>query len=64
MSNKKDSKGRRSDLEAQQRAERELAQMQEYKNKLMPLVMFLKKHKLTFKHARISQNRIEYFRLD
>ena len=30
----------------------------------MPLVIFLKKEGLRFEYARVSQNRIEYFRLD
>lgn len=38
--------------------------MEEHKNKLMPLVKFLKKEGLTFKYARVGQNRLEYFRYD
>ena len=38
--------------------------MQQYKDKLMPLVRFLKKHQLAFKYARVGQERIEYFRYD
>ncbi len=30
----------------------------------MPLVRFLKKEGLEFKHARVGNNRIEFFRLD
>lgn len=48
----------------QRRAEREKQEMQEYKQKLMPLVSFLKKNKLVFKYARVGQERIEYFRFD
>ena len=38
--------------------------MQEHKDKMMPLVKFLKKEGLPFKYARFGQNRIEYFRHD
>lgn len=41
-----------------QRIERDKQIMQENKERFMPLVKFLKKQGLTFKYARVGQNRV------
>lgn len=38
--------------------------MQEHKEKMMPLVRFLKREGLDFHSAQVGQSRIEFFRLD
>ena len=36
----------------------------EYKQRVRPLVNFLRKNNLKFNHAQVGHERIEYFRLD
>lgn len=35
-----------------------------HKNKMMPLIKFLKKNGLKFKHAKVHDEAVEYFRVD
>lgn len=39
-------------------------QQEEHKQRVMPLVRFLRKHGLKFKHAGCLGGRVEYFRTD
>ena len=41
-----------------------MEEMLKHKEKMMPLVRFLKKHGLKFKHANCMNVRVEYFRVD
>lgn len=41
-----------------------MREAKEYKERIHPLVHFLRKHKLRFNHAQVANERIEYFRLD
>lgn len=50
--------------EEKARLERERTLLQEHKNRMMPLVKFLKKEGLEFRYARVGQGRVEYFRID
>lgn len=65
MSSKKDKKvkdNKEERLKALQEAH--LKESKEYKERVQPLVRFLRGNKLRFNHAHVGQERVEYFRLD
>ena len=39
-------------------------QKKQYKDKVRPMVKFLRKHKLPFNNAHVGNQRVQYFRLD
>ena len=65
MSNKKEKNQREQTIE-RLKAEKEayLKEAKEYKERIRPLVHFLRSNKLKFSHAQIGNERVEYFRLD
>ena len=66
MSSKKKDKATKEGSPEKLKAQRDahLKQAEAYKQRVKPLVNFLRKHQLKFSHAQVGHERVEYFRLD
>jgi hypothetical protein len=65
MSNKKDkAKKQQTPDNTKEMQEAYLKEAKAYKERVLPLVRFLKLNKLKFNNALVGRERIEYFRLD
>ncbi len=65
MSNKKEKNIREQQMEKfQAQKEAYLKEAKEYKERIQPLVQFLRSKNLKFSHAQVGNERVEYFRLD